>query len=918
MEAVRRSQRVGRSKLGNDASVESTPAIEQKWTGRLSSARKALVDVTNTCSITSYGSKKEGDLNEMGNQSILKPTIDPELPSNAKTGRRVTGNRAITSLSLKVSKNISAVAPAKDSKVKATRVRKIKEQAGVVSSKVESTPILNEVAKTAAVVATPKESAARGRKAKEPAPAVGCKVLPIAISDDVFDISSAVGTKDPVVKVVRGRKAKEQAQSESNSGITHVSDRTTIVSQAISTAKLKASGPKSRRKVAQVESPIVIVGDTGASKEKVMSNHNSLEQEKRLKTSRSSRGSAETSSGLGEAHSELEMTLVRPKRAIRSKKYVEDVTSPEFSSGKNAKLPLAREKGIGNSVSVDTAAGRRALPSSVMGVQGRDNAVVSGGSDCVIVSIKMPKLSKESSSDVDRGTVTPSCHIQLGRRKKDQIATPKSVQEQMKGSEDKYSQRKALKGAHLQASGEKKPLHKQRIHKGTGTQTNKMAEKGSSTEVFCSSAFNQKKSTGGQRSSGYGQSTEILLSEALKTAPAQQTGRRNLARGARKPINYAEDDNFGSTKIPTVLPGTSMTHIDPSSAIVGARTVQQTTRRGRKKIAGATIVPTPSCIEMPLFDSSKNAVDGVIEIPSTIASSLEQEYERFKMEKLACEIAAKKPLPAAITVSVEPTLTQSADLVTKEEPFLSTSQTLDVARRLINLEEAAQSPARKFIRATRSPKVNLLASPELHTGQVPEQVVHVAIEPVVHVTEPSVSGEPGAGLSSQTTPVQRGQKRGRKENNVLSTQPERLTIDADVDARPSYSSPPHDEIPIPASDDLVKNTREFNGAHEHVEQVDAENEDGLPKDDPDRAVFEHEDQVCVDVSGKECNDPLFKPFASFGDADILKKLKDCCKSLGKPSPLQAHALPFLLAGRDLVAISESHAGESAKSLILVS
>lgn len=46
-------------------------------------------------------------------------------------------------------------------------------------------------------------------------------------------------------------------------------------------------------------------------------------------------------------------------------------------------------------------------------------------------------------------------------------------------------------------------------------------------------------------------------------------------------------------------------------------------RRGRKKIVGVIIVFIFSCIEMFFFDSSKNVVDGVIEILFIIVSFLE-------------------------------------------------------------------------------------------------------------------------------------------------------------------------------------------------------------------------------------------------------------------------------------------------------
>ena len=955
MESVRRSERVGRSKLGIERVVE-TAAIEKKKAGRQPSVRKALLDVTNICSKSSgpsrtHVAKKQSNSNELGIQSVLKPAINTPLPSNSRSRRKAVGSNTVTSpLSPKESKNISVLATAKDSLVKAVRVRKTKDQAAMVGSKVDSTPFLVEIAKAAAVVATPKESTLRTRRvrnAKETAPGVGSKALSVSIPVNVSETSSTIATpEDPVVKVVRGRKEKELVKFESNSVVTDVSDATSIVSKDISAANQKIGGPKSRRKVVQVDLPQVIAEGTGAIKGKMV-----CDQPKGLRTLRPSKRSTEKSSGMEDAHSELKMSSMKPKRASRSKKAVEDVPPPESDDGNKAELLLTMKEGMGGSIPDDTEVCKRRLSSPVMGIRddGINLAIASGESNCAIETARKVSLKDNPSDDkssIHGGLVTPLCFKQIGgtaSRKKGRAGMPESYTGHVRGNEDKYRDRKNLKDAQLQTSGAKKvvlvervganvqvekPSPKPRVKRGTGTQTSKKTEKGViSRGITCSPASDQNKCTERQRSSDYEQSTGVfkeLPSVTLKNAPVQQTARRNVARGARKPINYAEDDDHDFKKNSTFLSGTSIKHNCPSSAKVKSSTVKQTMRKGWKRNAGAIIAPTPRCIGRSLCDGSVDLADDVIAIPTTIESSLEEEYERFKLEKLACENGAKKPLPTTAVESVAQTLTQSTDSVPLEEQCLSVVPSIDFAGDVFNIEEATQTPARKFIHATRSPKGTVRVSPNLHTTQVSEHGVHKKVEPVVHKSKPSPSGEPSAELSPQTTTMQRGQKRGRKENNVmitsvplLASEPGRLLANADVNAKPSYVSLSHDVFATTASDDLDKDIREFNGAHEHDEQVDTDKDDGIAKDDPDRVVFDHEDQLCVDVSGKECNTSLFKPLASFDDADILKKLKDCCKTLGKPSPLQAHAMPFLLAGRDLVAICESDAGESLMSLILV-
>lgn len=933
MDTVRRSLRVGRSKLGTEPVSRSTPAIEPKKTGRQLSGKKVLIDVTNTCDSESNRSRgtrvasKQGECNELGNRSALKPAVDLQMPSITKNKKKVTSSKTVSSSSsLSESKTTTLAATAKDPYVKAVQVRKIQEKEAVVGSKSGPTSIPHEVVNPIATLKENLEKPNRVRKAKDPRIPGDNKSLSTSNSLDASKTISVVVTpKDPVVKVCRSRKIKGSVELQSNSGITHVSDGVSIVFQGTGTVKQNTIGPSCQR-LAQVGSTQITDEDIGAVKEKIVCDEQSSishEQQHRKRIPRSTG----KSSGLGEAHSEAKTTFVKPKRVYMSSKGL-DATS---SNGKKMALPLKGKKIMGRKAPAKII-DMQAPSSLVTGFNdSRINIAMSGrDTNCIIESFRKVslKVSNENQGSANRSTtedglVTPRVGAS-DKWKNSRTATPKSDYKHLLGSGGKSAQKNNRSTVRLESSGVimsastelivnnvlvGKPALKKRTKKNIVMLSGKTAEGAVGGEDACPA--------GGQ---GQGEANSRVLNEvptgASKSTSVQQSFRRNATRGARKPVNYAEEDNLVTSKISSVSTGTSMLHSGQTSTKVGAPTVQQATRRGRRKVEAAVIAPTHSCIENPLRVDSEDLNSGVIAIPTTIVSSSEQENDRFKLKKYACENVPKDLSPAATTKSTIRVAESSIQLpssIMTEKQCSSSVHTIDVEKLAPSLEDTARTPTRKFIHASRTPKAKIQDSPNLPTAGLSEQSAHITVATGAYATKSSSSGEVGIKSPSSKPPLKRGQKRGRRENKLgpnitlgQTSDLDRLLIDAAVDAKPNCFVHLRDVNAFISSDDLEKYNKEISGVHELYEQVDKG--EVVAEDDPDQAVFEHEDQSCVNVSGKECNTLPFKPLASFDDADISKRLKDCCKTLGKPSPLQAHAIPFLLASRDLVAVSESHAG----------
>ncbi|CAL9204843.1 unnamed protein product [Musa hybrid cultivar] len=66
----------------------------------------------------------------------------------------------------------------------------------------------------------------------------------------------------------------------------------------------------------------------------------------------------------------------------------------------------------------------------------------------------------------------------------------------------------------------------------------------------------------------------------------------------------------------------------------------------------------------------------------------------------------------------------------------------------------------------------------------------------------------------------------------------------------------------------------------------------------------------VIVSGNNTSDPKYKALSSFAESGLPAKVLDCCKNFSRPSPIQSHAWPFLLEGRDFIGIAATGSGKT--------
>ncbi|GMH22581.1 hypothetical protein Nepgr_024424 [Nepenthes gracilis] len=66
----------------------------------------------------------------------------------------------------------------------------------------------------------------------------------------------------------------------------------------------------------------------------------------------------------------------------------------------------------------------------------------------------------------------------------------------------------------------------------------------------------------------------------------------------------------------------------------------------------------------------------------------------------------------------------------------------------------------------------------------------------------------------------------------------------------------------------------------------------------------------VAVSGKNVRESKYEPLKYFSDSGLPTEVLECCKDFMTPSPIQSHAWPFLLDGRDFVGIAATGSGKT--------
>ncbi|KAF9623363.1 hypothetical protein IFM89_001196 [Coptis chinensis] len=66
----------------------------------------------------------------------------------------------------------------------------------------------------------------------------------------------------------------------------------------------------------------------------------------------------------------------------------------------------------------------------------------------------------------------------------------------------------------------------------------------------------------------------------------------------------------------------------------------------------------------------------------------------------------------------------------------------------------------------------------------------------------------------------------------------------------------------------------------------------------------------VFVSGNDVKEVKYTALSSFDEAKLPEEVLECCKGFNKPSPIQSHAWPFLLDGRDFIGIAATGSGKT--------
>ncbi|KNA24864.1 hypothetical protein SOVF_011780 [Spinacia oleracea] len=100
-----------------------------------------------------------------------------------------------------------------------------------------------------------------------------------------------------------------------------------------------------------------------------------------------------------------------------------------------------------------------------------------------------------------------------------------------------------------------------------------------------------------------------------------------------------------------------------------------------------------------------------------------------------------------------------------------------------------------------------------------------------------------------------------------------------------------------------------NGA-ELSEGVGEEKKKKKKESDGDKGGEEKKSYGGVVVSGKNSGDSKYAPLNSFADSKLPDNVLECCKGFDKPSPIQAHAWPFLLDNRDFIGIAQTGSGKT--------
>lgn len=106
-----------------------------------------------------------------------------------------------------------------------------------------------------------------------------------------------------------------------------------------------------------------------------------------------------------------------------------------------------------------------------------------------------------------------------------------------------------------------------------------------------------------------------------------------------------------------------------------------------------------------------------------------------------------------------------------------------------------------------------------------------------------------------------------------------------------------------------KSDKKENISNLHADEVsEVSNVHKVAKGEGERGEIQSLEGVVV--SGEGVTDSKYKALDSFADSGLPAEVVDCCKNFTYPSPIQAHAWPFLLDGRDFIGIAATGSGKT--------
>ncbi|KAJ3678733.1 hypothetical protein LUZ60_002536 [Juncus effusus] len=105
-----------------------------------------------------------------------------------------------------------------------------------------------------------------------------------------------------------------------------------------------------------------------------------------------------------------------------------------------------------------------------------------------------------------------------------------------------------------------------------------------------------------------------------------------------------------------------------------------------------------------------------------------------------------------------------------------------------------------------------------------------------------------------------------------------------------------------------KNKRNLEEAEAYSAQIQLNEETKKQKNEQNEG--KEDEANSITVSGNNTNDPKYAPLTTFAQANLPKEVIAYCQNYDKPSPIQSHAWPFLLDGRDFIGIAATGSGKT--------